>query len=258
MATAGLKVSIITVCKNSEQFLASTIESVINQTCKNIEYIIIDGASTDSTCDIIKKYESKISYWLSEPDEGMYHAINKGLAIATGDYILILNSDDMLAANETIAQVSKFIDLSKADYYHGNMIKLNEAGFKKVKLFPVKFKELLLSTHGTFVPHPCFFISKQLNSVLGGYDLKYKYASDYDYILRALSKGNKGKYLDIYISTFRMHAASITASGKIDLERKKILKQNGYNRYSLITRLYFYYSLWIYYKIINLGHGYKK
>ena len=138
METAGIKVSIITVCKNSERFLASTIESVINQSYKNIEYIIIDGASTDSTCEIIKRYESNISFWMSEPDDGMYHAINKGLRIASGDYILILNSDDMLAAKETIEQVSKIIDLSKADYYHGNMIKLNERGFKKGEIISSK------------------------------------------------------------------------------------------------------------------------
>lgn len=257
METAAIKISIITVCKNSERFLASTIESVINQTYQNIEYIIIDGASTDSTCDIIKKYESDISFWMSEPDEGMYHAINKGLKKASGDYILILNSDDMLAGNDTIEQVVKNMNREKVDYYHGNMIKLNEARFKKVKLFPVKFKELLLSTHGTFVPHPCFFISKQLNNALKGYDVQYKYASDYDYILRALSTGKKGKYLDIYISTFRMHPGSITASGKINEERKTILQQHGYNHHSLITRLYFYYSLWIFYKIINAAQGYK-
>jgi glycosyltransferase involved in cell wall biosynthesis len=257
METTGIKITIITVCRNSEQFLEETIKSVINQSYPKIEYIIVDGASTDDTINIIKKYDSNINVWISEPDGGMYEAINKGLRLANGDYILILNSDDVLANNFTIEKVVEKISIEKAGYYYGNMIKLKENKFKKVKLFPVKFKDLLLSTHSTFVPHPCFFISKKLNNILGGYDLLYKYASDYDYILRALSANSKGKYIDNYISKFRIHNSSITASGKINEERKKILKQHGYNHYLLLIRVYFYYTLWIYYKIINAGHKYK-
>lgn len=253
-----IKITIITVCKNSERFLAETIESVINQTYKNIEYIIIDGQSDDRTIDIIKTYSSHISYWISEKDNGMYDAINKGLHISTGDYILILNSDDILASNDTISEVVKQINIEKLDYYYGNMMKSKEGKYKKVKLFPVTYSELLLSTHGTFVQHPCFFISSNLNKVLGGYDLKYRYASDYDYILRALSTKNiKGKHVNILISKFRIHDSSITATGKINSERIEILKRHGYYQLPYLRRLYFYYKLWIYYKIINLAQGYK-
>lgn len=252
-----IKVSIITVCKNSESYLTETINSVISQTYPNIEYIIIDGGSSDSTLEIIDRYSDQISMFLSEKDSGMYDAINKGLKMSTGDYILILNSDDLLAKKNTIEEVVKRIRVEKAYYYYGNMIKWKGNHFKKVKLFPVKFKGLLLSTHGTFVPHPCFLISRKLNTVLGGYNLKFKYASDYDYILRALSTKSKGKYLDIYISKFRIHNNSITASGKINEERKTILEQHGYKDYPLLVRMYFYYILWMYYKIINVGHGYK-
>lgn len=254
-----LKITIITVCKNSERFLAETIESVINQTYKSIEYIIIDGKSDDSTIDIIKNYSAHIASWISEEDNGMYDAINKGLEIAIGDYILILNSDDVLATNDIISNVIDQIKDEKLAFFYGNMIKLKDGNTKKVKLFKVTFKQLLLSTHGTFAQHPCFFISSKLNKILGGYDLRYKYASDYDYILRALSaKDVTGKHLNIFISKFRIHDMSITASGKIDSERKEILKQHGYFQFSYVTRLYFYYTLWIYYKIINLGQSYKE
>jgi glycosyltransferase involved in cell wall biosynthesis len=253
----NIRISIITVCKNSESYLTETIDSVINQTYPNIEYIIIDGGSSDNTLKIIDRFSDKISTFLSEKDTGMYDAINKGLKMSTGDYILILNSDDVLAKKNTIEEVVKRISVEKASYYYGNMIKWKGNNIKKVKLFSVKFKELLMSTHSTFVPHPCFFISQKLNTILGGYNLQYKYASDYDYILRALSSKSQGKYLDIYISKFRIHNNSITASGKINEERKTILKQHGYNHYPLIVRMYFYYILWIYYKIINVGHGYK-
>jgi glycosyltransferase involved in cell wall biosynthesis len=97
-----LQFTIITVCKNSAKFLEETIMSVIEQTYPNIQYIVIDGGSTDGTIDIIKRYSTKINYWISEPDSGMYYAINKALLQATGDYILILNSDDVLVDSITI------------------------------------------------------------------------------------------------------------------------------------------------------------
>lgn len=252
-----LGITVITVCRNSEQFLQETIESVVTQTYNNIQYIIIDGNSTDGTLEIIKKYDQEIDTWLSEPDTGMYDAINKGLRLATGDYILILNSDDVLVSNNTIQEVANQIIAERLDYYYGNIIKSKDGKLKKVKLFGVDYQELLLSTHGTFVHHPCFFISKELNKILGGYDLKYRYASDYDYILRALSKSNRGKYLDIYISKFRLHANTISASGKIEAERIKILLEHGYYEQPFFKRKFYYYVLWIYYKLINLGKRYK-
>ena len=254
----SLKITIITVCKNSERFLIETIESVIQQTYPNIQYIIIDGNSDDNTVNIIKRYSSNIGMWRSEPDDGMYDAINKGLKFATGDYILVLNSDDVLASKDIVKAVVDYISIQKLDFYYGNIIKSKEGKYKKVKLFPATFKELLLSTHSTFIHHSCFFVSNKLNEMLGGYDQQYKYASDYDYILRALvKKDSKGKYLDLYISKFRIHDNSISASGKIEMDRKKILIQHGYFKYAYTTRKFYYYKLWIYYKIINLGKGYK-
>jgi glycosyltransferase involved in cell wall biosynthesis len=250
--------SIVTVCKNSAQFLDETITSVLNQNYPNIEYIIIDGNSTDNTLDIIKQYSEKIAIWISEDDEGMYHAINKGLKFATGDYILILNSDDTLADRNVIKNVVKEISNKRLSYYYGNIMKRKEGKVKKVKLFPVSYKKLLYSTHGTFVPHPCFFISSKMNSILEGYDSEYKYASDYDYILRALKNDDKkGLHLNIFTTIFRMHENSITASGKINDERKRILQKHGYYLLPRISRLFFYYILWIYYKIINLPYYYK-
>ncbi len=253
-----IKITIITVCKNSEEFLREAITSVANQNYHPIEYIVIDGNSTDGTIGIIKENLSHISVWLSEEDGGMYDAINKGIKLATGNYILILNSDDVLAANDTIKNVVDEIKIERLDYYYGNMIKLRKGKLKRVKLFSVTYKELLLSTHSSFVPHPCFFIAAKLNKELAGYDIKYKYASDYDYILKALAfTHGGGKYIDIYVSKFRIHENSITASGKIDVERKKILMTHGYYKQPFLKRFFFYYTLWIYYKIINMAHFYK-
>jgi glycosyltransferase involved in cell wall biosynthesis len=255
---AFLKISIITVCHNSEQYLSETIDSVARQTYPHIEYIVIDGNSTDNTIEIIKENERHIFKWLSEPDSCMYDAINKGLKLATGDYILVLNSDDKLASENIIEKAVIEIKKQRLDYYYGNMYKSLDGKLKKVRLFQVSFKELLLSTHGTFASHPTFFISASLNKALDNYDLKYKYASDYDYILRALAtKGKKGKHLNLYISKFRIHENSITSSGKIESERQKILIQHRYHQYPIIIRWIYYYSLWIYYKLINLGHRFQ-
>jgi len=256
----SLRITIVTVCRNSETFLAETIESVTGQTYPNLEYIIIDGASTDGTLGIIKQYEPKIDTWVSEPDSGMYEAINKGLQLATGDYILILNSDDRLTNSDTIQEAVSIIGNNRPDYFYGNLIKFQDEKYRKVKLFTVTFDQLLMSTHGTFISHPCFFISAKLNQVLGGYDSSYLYAADYDYILRALAvPGCKGQHIDLFVSHFRLHNnnAYNRALGKINEEREKILTQHGYYQQPRIKRLLSYYTLWIYYKIINLGNRYK-
>jgi len=252
---SSINISIITVSKNSEKYLQETISSVASQTYKNIEYIIIDGASIDNSINIIKANEQNISYWVSEQDSGMYDAINKGLKLATGEYILILNSDDTLANNFVIENLSSEIEKENLDYYYGNIIKLKNGKSTKTKLFDVNYNELLFSTHGTFAPHPCFFISKKLNNILGGYNTQYKYASDYDYILRALQKG-KGKHINHFVTKFRFHSESITASGKIETERICILKLHNYYKKSIIKRYFYLYFLWIYYKIINIRSNY--
>ena len=255
-----LKITIITVCRNSEDFLAETIKSIINQTYKNIEYIVIDGASTDGTLDIINKYASHIHTWISEPDTGMYEAMNKGLNLATGNYILIINSDDLLADDDTIKNAVSMLGNERPDYFYGNLIKFRDDQYKKVKLFSVSFKQLLLSTHLTFASHPCFFISNKLNRALGGYNSGYKNASDYDYVLRALSsKEVKGKHINIFITKFRLHENNTynTVAWRINEERNKILTAYGYFKEPYLKRKAYYYSLWIYYKIINLRHRYR-
>lgn len=251
--TTELKISIITVCKNSSAYIEETIKSVLQQTYQHIQYLIIDGKSTDSTCSIVEKYAEWIDTFISEPDNGMYEAINKGLSLAKGDYILVLNSDDALASNDIIEKAASEMEKSPADYYYGNILHLKSNRIRKVRLFPVNFNMVFYSTHSTFVPHPCLFVSSKLNKGLGGYDEQYQFASDFDYILRAMSAaGIRGKYLNLDITKFRIHDASISASGKITHERHQILKKHGYFNKPLIKRKLLYFSVWVYYKIRNL------
>ena len=251
-------ISIITVCYNSERYIEETIRSVINQTYGAIEYIVVDGASEDNTIKIIQKYTDKIAKFVSEPDKGMYEAINKGLQMCTGDYILILNSDDVLNNTDTITEVVNKMYPEHLDYYYGNIVKVMGDQSRLVRLFNVNYKWLLYSTHSTFVPHPCLFVSAGLNHKLGGYNTKYKYASDYDYILRALiTSHNKGKHLNLPVTRFRVHDQSISASGKITPERLKVLEEHGYFKIPAFIRRISYISIWIFYKMINTGNGYR-
>lgn len=245
------KISIITVVRNGVKYIEETIQSVIHQTYNKIEYIIIDGESTDGTLNIVEKYKSHLDYFLSEKDVSMYDAINKGLKKCTGDYILVLNSDDTLVSTTTIEKISKLLIGDSA--YYCNVIIQTEQKEKERKLFQVNFKQLLLSKHCTFVPHPSFFVSRNLLIKKPEYDLKYKYASDFDYILDLFKISSNIKHLNIFCTKFRYHDESITASGKLDQERLAIIKIHGYYNFNILTRNLSYFYLWVKYKMINLS-----
>lgn len=247
----SLKFSIITVVYNGEAFIEETIKSVLNQTYANVEYIIIDGASSDQTVNIINQYSDQLHYFISEKDSGMYDAINKGIAKATGDYILILNSDDYLFSSHTLENISTNIKLKNLDFFYCNIVRKIEERFRHIKLRKYSFEEVLCSEHCTFVPHPSFFISRAfIEKNILTYNLQYKYASDFDYILKALKHStNNYKHLNIISTVFRDHPNSITSSGKIDEERILILNEWGLNQISFIKRNYYYYKNWILYKL---------
>lgn len=250
-----MKISIITVVYNRKKYIENTILSVLKQSYKNIEYIIIDGGSNDGTVEIIEKYKENIFYWVSEEDTSMYHAINKGMLKSTGDYILNLNSDDWLVDNKVIEKVVEGIRYNhNYKAFFGNIIRYYESKnyFRKILLMDVSFKKLLLSEHSTFIPHSSLLISREILQSIGFYNLDYKYASDFEFILRII-KNYKVKHLPFFITVFREHPESITGSGKIDLERKAILTK--YNLYdtNFIIRKYNYYKGWILYKIKNLN-----
>ena len=179
----NLKISIITVTKNSEKFLKQNIKSLSNQTYKNFEHIIIDGQSTDGTIEIIKNNSDKISKWVSEPDEGLYFAMNKGIKESTGDIIGILNSDDIYYPDALNIVNKYFSNNENLDFIFGTV--------EKYKLMHGYFPKKINWTFGFYTTHSVgFFIKKTSQMKVGLYDTQYKYSADYDLFIRMINKFN--------------------------------------------------------------------
>ncbi|MCU0334000.1 MAG: glycosyltransferase [Chitinophagaceae bacterium] len=205
-----MKVSIITVCFNSAQTIEATFQSVLGQSYGNIEYLVVDGASTDGTQVLIQRYSHFISRWVSEPDGGLYDAMNKGLALATGDVIGILNSDDVYAHANVVEHVVAEMSRTNADCLYGDLeyvapndlqrvVRHWRAGRGGAKHF----------YWGWMPPHPTFFARKEVYQQCGNFDLRFPVASDYEFMLRAMVKMNcKTAYLPEIMVKMRMGGES--------------------------------------------------
>jgi len=244
-----VKFSIITATYNSALYLEETIESVLSQTYSDIEYIIVDGNSTDATHEIIKKFSGSISKLLIEDDESMYDAINKGIRISTGDVIAILNSDDQLASVDTIKTMADILCDKSVSGVYSNIINCYGKLQVKKKVFQVNLSDYLVSGKGTFVPHTSLYLKREVFDNVGLYSLDYKFASDFDFTIRVL-KNYKIKHIDKYLFIFRRHDNSITASGKIRDERIQILDGQKVNyKFIKLRKL----LLWSRYYIKNIS-----
>ncbi len=222
----NFKISVITVTKNSEKYLEENINSLSNQTYKNFEHIIIDGNSTDRTVEIIKKYKDQIDYWVSEPDEGLYDAMNKGIKVCTGDIIGILNSDDIYFPEALKFVNQYFTEQENLDFLFGTV--------EKHKLMHGYYPEKIKWTFGFYTTHSVgFFIKKSSQNILGLYDIQYKYSADYDLFYRMIVKkkmiGKATKKNEI-LGKFRQGGLSSRISYLDFLrENNKIRINNGQN-----------------------------
>lgn len=174
-----LKVSIITVCLNSEKTIEQTIRSVLDQTYKNIEYIIVDGQSTDKTLQIIRKYQDRIATCISEPDKGLYDAMNKGISLSTGDVIGIINSDDWYAP-DAVENVVRLFAKEKIDVVYGAMEIVHSDGITS-KVQNGALEQML---YRMVIPHPTAFVRKGVYQEVGCFNLQYRVVADYDLFLR--------------------------------------------------------------------------
>lgn len=233
-------ISVITVVLNRVNYIEQTILSVVNQTYKNIEYIIIDGGSTDGTIEIIKKYEDRIDYWISEKDEGMYYALNKGIKLAKGELIGICHSDDYYYSNDVLESLAKLHKIAEADVYHGDAVCLMDTSGEKKMINIFSNADLVMKTHNSIV-HPTTFISKEAFNRFGLYETKYKSASDYELMVRLKKNGCKFHHIGKVVSCIRVNVEGrISNNCNGHLEVYSIQKQykTGYHNRYLITYLY--------------------
>ncbi len=186
-----MKVSIITVVRNNQATIAHTIDSVLNQDYQDIEYIVIDGCSTDATVSIIKSYGNRISKFISEPDKGMYDAMNKGLKLATGDIVGLLNSDDFYESNFVISQIVREFTRRTVDLVFGDIVFVNPLNVERIVRYyssanfhPEKF------SWGWMPAHPSCFLKRKVYNKYGYYRTDYKLASDYELLLRLVGIHN--------------------------------------------------------------------
>lgn len=230
--TIFMKVSIITVTLNSAKYLADCICSVQEQDYKHIEHIIIDGKSTDGTVSIIKQYEDGIAYWVSETDKGMYDAINKGMQMATGEVIGILNSDDMLDNKHVIFDIVKTFLAKKTDAVYGDLDFVDKENTSHIlRSWKGKAYHRARFHLGWMPAHPTFYVKRKLIEQFGGYETHYFTAADYEFMCRYLYQHRlKAEYLPKLFVRMRVGGASnINLKQRLRANRRDYLamKRNG-------------------------------
>jgi len=224
----NIKVSVITVCLNSSEYLEDAIRSVEEQTYENIEYIIIDGGSKDGTHEILRRYSNRINKIIIEKDKGVFDAMNKGINIASGEIIYFLNSDDKLCGNNVIKNaVSFFIENKEADFIYGDIEVVNPVdNFSYIERYPDRIGKWLFITKT--IPQPGSFFKAACFKKCGYFDINYKFSADHDWYLRAIFlKKLKAMHIEDCISVFRLGGLSNNRKYARDyfLERKVIEKK---------------------------------
>lgn len=208
MADEEIRVSIITACYNSVSFIENALTSVFNQPYGNIEYIVMDGGSTDGTVDIIRSHADRISFWVSEPDRGISHAWNKALTHCTGDIVGILNADDFYEPDALRAAVRAFAAHPEAGFVFGDAQMCNLDGSPRYRQ---EGDPLYLSTivfNMPSIPHPTVFVRRSVYEQFGGFDESYKTAMDYEFLLRITLQGVRGHYLPKILTNMRLGGES--------------------------------------------------
>jgi len=226
-----MKISIITVVWNNKETIKDAIDSVLEQTCKNIEYIIVDGASTDGTVEIVQSYGDKISKFVSESDHGLYDAMNKGLKLATGDVVGILNSDDFYVDQFVIEKIVKVFQEKKVESVFADLVYVKPTDLNKVvrhydssRCLPKNFKKAL------YPAHPTFFVKKEIYEKYGYFKTNYKIAADFDLMARFLYT-HKISYAYLQEPIIKMRVGGVSTSLKSiyinSLEQLRVCRENG-------------------------------
>lgn len=230
-------ITVITVCRNADRLLELTIQNIASQTYPAIEYIVVDGASTDKTLDVIKKYATNIDRWVSEPDKGIYDAMNKGVRMATGEYCIFMNAGDTFANNDVLSRI--FSKPNQADVIYGNVIKTDKVGNRFEKK-----AEAPHNAHRMFFCHQCALTRTECLREYP-YDTKYSMSADFK-LYKTLWKRKKiFKQLPLPISIFDTNGVSNTSRAKGLKQNIAIIKEldNFVDKIKLLPRLYFVYYM---------------
>ena len=241
-----MRVSLITVCYNAEKTISDAMASVARQNGVEIEYIVVDGGSTDGTVEEVKRNSEKVKSkegfsfkWVSEKDRGMYDAINKGIKMATGDVIGILNADDVLDGDETLARVAHELQVQSSKFkvqaLYGNVRFVDELGGKTLRVCFARFWKPWMLQWGYMPPHPAIFIRKECFEKWGGYEpdrKEYRIAADYELLIRFFRTHRmKARYMPICTTVMRTGGVStkdVEARKKLNEEIVKANRVNGY------------------------------
>lgn len=229
--TATPLVSVVTVCFNSERYLAEAMESVLAQTYSHIEYIVVDGGSTDATLEIIRSFEPQFGgrlRWTSGPDEGIYDAMNKGIALCAGELIGLLNSDDRYLP-DAVATIAEAAHAEPdAGLIYGDVEILSEEG---EALRTEKAAEVVPGKRPDWLPmcHQSLFVRSTIYRELGVYDPAYRILADYDFVVRVLASGVKATRVDTPIAQFRLGGVCNTDTEAANAERERIRIAYGAN-----------------------------
>ncbi|MDP3587807.1 MAG: glycosyltransferase family 2 protein [Sulfuricurvum sp.] len=238
-----MKISIITITYNSEKTLDDTIKSVLSQTYNDIEYIIVDGKSKDTTIDIVKSYGDKISKVVTEKDNGIYDAMNKGLRLATGDVVGILNSDDVYFDEHVIEKVMHKFQKENVDSVYGDLYYVKPENVNEVVRY-WKSSEFIKGSFakGWHPPHPSFFVKREAYEKHGFFDLNMKVSADFELMLRFLEKFQISTvYLPKVIVRMRTGGESNSSIGNIIRGNRSILKAFEKNQIKINKLLYPFY-----------------
>jgi glycosyltransferase involved in cell wall biosynthesis len=248
-------ISVITVSYNSVTTISDTINSVLSQTYPNIEYIVIDGESTDGTIEIVRSYGLKISKFLSEPDRGIYDAINKGIEISTGDIVGIVNSDDVFYDRHVIGKVAESFKGNDIDAVYGDAIFVSPENTSRiVRYYSSKTFQPGMFRFGFMPAHPSFYIKREFFDKLGYYKTDYKIAADFELLLRFIYVNRiRYKYMEMpFVSMRRGGASNKSLNSNIILNREilKACRENGLKTGYLFIYLKYFFKVFEF-----LGNG---
>lgn len=236
-----IRLSIITINRNDAAGLEKTIRSVASQSFTDYEFIVIDGASTDYSLDIITQNESSIHYWISEPDSGIYNAMNKGIVKASGEYLYFLNSGDVFASDDVLLSIFKY-ELSE-NFVCGNIIWDKKGTLTEDKSYKERdWAFSLYDLYSGFLCHQAFFIRKEMFLQYGLYDERLRIMSDWKLFFIAIGINHeKVQYADVTLSIYNTEGLSSTIGGKAILAEKRMVAEEELSSqvYKELDRLYF-------------------